>query len=79
MRQSFNQCAIRCRSAVKLPNLRTGFYISVQRYRHVVFRTSYVNPRCMQIQRWKSLGCICFRSTLLSLARLLCHIVVSQK
>ena len=38
------------------------FYISVQRYRHVVFRTSYVNPRCMQIQRWKSLGCICFRS-----------------
>jgi len=55
------------------------FYISVQRYRHVVFRTSYVNPRCMQIQRWKSLGCICFRSILLSLARLLCHIVVSQK
>jgi len=38
------------------------FYISVQRYRYVVFRTSYVNPRCMQIQRWKSLGCICFRS-----------------
>ncbi len=51
------------------------FFIPVRRYRHVVFRTSYVNPRRMQIQWWKPLGCICFRYILLSLARLLCHIV----
>jgi hypothetical protein len=50
------------------------FCISVRRYRHVVFCTSYVNPRRMQIQRWKPYGCICFRS-ILSLASLLCHIV----
>ena len=51
------------------------FCIPVRRYRHVVFCTSYVNPRRMQIQRWKPYGCICFRSILLSLASLLCHIV----
>ena len=37
-----------------------------------------VNPRRIQIQRWKSYGCICFRS-ILSLASLLCHIVDPPK
>ena len=78
MRRSFNQRAIRWRSAVKLPNF-LRLCVPVWRYRHVMLCTSYVNPRCMQIQRWKSLGCVCFRSILLSLARVLCHIGVSQK
>ena len=51
------------------------FCIPVGRYCHVVFCTSYINPRRMQIQRRKPFGCIYFRSILRSLARLLCHIV----
>jgi len=44
-----------------------------------MLRSAYVNPRRMQIQRWKSVGCICVRSLPLSFAGLLCHIVVSAK
>ena len=52
--------------------------VPVRWSRHVVLRTTYINPRRMQIQWRESLGCIRFRRGLLSLASLLRHILVSQ-
>src|SRR5215469_1280363 len=51
------------------------FCVPVRRYCHVVFCTSYINSRRMQIQRGEPFGCIPFHSILLSLTRLPCHIV----